>query len=680
MAREEICSKCLRPKTSAVGGSITQWVVSCVCDAPFSQNNDEEQQQEVLGLDLCTKCGKRIGAGRRGSFTQFIFRSQLCACGKVVNQDFLPEPHDPSFNIEIDDNEDEIELDAGKFPLERYKPLERLGRGGEGSVFRCRDRLLNKLVTVKTLDLMEPHQLVAFNESARANSRLVHEAIIQVLDFDVTETGVPYTVLEYFPSTGLHQYLKNHGPMGWEQADELFVRLAQALSYCHAHEILHGDIKPANILLASPDSTDCDIRLIDFSFPVARDLYRGGAEIEASARGPVGTPAYMAPELADGKTYDIACEIYSFGCVLFECLTGEQPFQAESTFDLMIKHINERAPRLQSVVDIEFGEPAEELVGRCLEKDPEARFHSMSEVVAGFDSVSGRQIDDQVPVRTKVSGSLLPAFVILIALGLCAFGYIQFRALDSTPSPGRFETGSVKEKAPVEASRFYAVDVAKGLIHAGGTIGKAEFEKLASRKELYSLQLLIESKVDWSAIPALSKSSLKSLILTNTNVRDSDLVYIAKISKLKVLCLDGCQITDAGIPHLRDLALSDLSIQQTDIGPRGIEQVSKIKTLTHLDLQALKKVKGVDLEPLKNLPLLHHLDINSTTFGEEGMRIISQLPIVDLEANAAGVTDKGLELLSGSKTLQIIEIDANPLLTDRGVKYLRAIKSLKVAR
>ena len=177
------CSKCHKPHKSTGSGFITQFLEVCVCNTALSASN----QAEVISL--CATCGKRIGAGREGSFTQYIFRSELCSCENPKPFHPTAAPGKISFSRRvaedlteletIPEDEAEIAVDADKFPLQRYRPTAILGSGASGTVYLCTDRLLNKRVAVKILHHLSAEQLISFQDEARLTSQLNHPNIVR---------------------------------------------------------------------------------------------------------------------------------------------------------------------------------------------------------------------------------------------------------------------------------------------------------------------------------------------------------------------------------------------------------------------------------------------------------------------------------------------------------------------
>ncbi|MBZ0186224.1 MAG: serine/threonine protein kinase, partial [Candidatus Obscuribacterales bacterium] len=252
MSNDSHCPICLSPRKAASQGSLTQWIVACACES------GDSQEAESHFINMCRACSKRIAEGRAGSFTQFIFRWDICQCETPrsyaidVDKTLSSEAEAYEFvegEAESETDEVEINFEPGLFPQKRYQPLRQLGSGGGGSVYLARDMLLNKLVAVKLLHVLDSRQLVAFQDEARATSKLVHPCIVSVLDFGVTEASVPYMVLEYVPGVSLQEVIARRGALDWEVCRKIFALVFDGISFAHDHQVFHRDITPANILL-----------------------------------------------------------------------------------------------------------------------------------------------------------------------------------------------------------------------------------------------------------------------------------------------------------------------------------------------------------------------------------------------------------------------------------------------
>ena len=375
--QEEICKKCGNPKSSG-SGSLTDFIRLCSCDQLTVESQEE--------IKFCGTCGKRVESGRVGSITQFVFRSDSCNCefpkvqSDTKSSDFESKPFT---GFEEADAEVELDLESDRFPLERYKPIELLGSGANGSVYLARDRLLGKKVAVKTLHFLNKEQLIQFQYEARATSKMVHPNIIEILDFGATEAGTPYMVLEYFEGIPVSELLKGKEFVNVEEALAIIKLTARALSHSHEQGIFHRDLKPSNILIKDIDKEE--MKLIDFGIAHVSELT--GNLTEYQGKTLAGTPNYMSPDVASGFKYTEASEVYSLGCVLFELLTGRPPFTGDSALEVLAKHSQERAPNVTSVSQLEIVPEIENIVSICLKKDPGDRYGNMNQLLDAIEQI-----------------------------------------------------------------------------------------------------------------------------------------------------------------------------------------------------------------------------------------------------------------------------------------------------
>ncbi len=257
----------------------------------------------------------------------------------------------------------------------RYEVLDKIGSGGMGTVYKARDLHLDRWVALKVLPpgLQEhPETLERFKREARALARLKHPSIAAVYDASV-ESGFPYLVLEFVEGENLEQVLAERGSLGVQEVVRMGVELAEALDHIHQHHVVHRDIKTSNIIIG-PEGRAV---VADFGIALVETLPR-------ISRGALGTPEYMSPEQVDGKPLDGRTDLYSFGVVLYECLTGTVPFdrKGESLAELtalMQAILEAPLPPLRTrCADV----PAwlATVVERCLAKKPEQRYGSGAEV------------------------------------------------------------------------------------------------------------------------------------------------------------------------------------------------------------------------------------------------------------------------------------------------------------
>jgi WD40 repeat protein len=289
----------------------------------------------------------------------------------------------------------ESERAASVVAVPGYEILRVLGRGGMGVVYQARHLALKRIVALKMIlagGHAGPQELARFRLEAEAVARLQHPNIVQVFEVGESE-GHPFCALEFVDGGTLASKINGQGLPGLDAA-RLVETLARAVQLAHSRNVVHRDLKPANVLLASdgvPKITD---------FGLARQTDNGSGETQAGAI--MGTPSYMAPEQASGRTREAgpAADIYSLGAILYECLTGRPPFRGQTlveTLDLVRSQEPVPPTHWQKKVPPDL----ETICLKCLRKEPEQRYTSAAELAD--DLVRWQQGE---PIRARPVGSV----------------------------------------------------------------------------------------------------------------------------------------------------------------------------------------------------------------------------------------------------------------------------------
>ncbi len=255
----------------------------------------------------------------------------------------------------------------------RYKLEAKLGSGGMSTVYLARDTTLDRPVAVKVMhrEMSEQaDQLQRFRQEARAVAKLSHPNVVAVIDAG-EDGGHPYIVFEYVEGETLKQRINRVGALDAQEALAYAIEIARGLTVAHARNMVHRDIKPQNVLIDSEGRA----KLTDFG--ISRQLEQDGM----TATGRVlGTTDYVAPEQAMGHPVDQRSDVYSLGVVLYEMLTGQVPFSADSQVGVAMKHVNEELPDVQQRRP-ELSAAAAMTVERATAKDPAQRYQEVGEMI-----------------------------------------------------------------------------------------------------------------------------------------------------------------------------------------------------------------------------------------------------------------------------------------------------------
>lgn len=321
----------------------------------------------------------------------------------------------------------------GKYRIERC-----LGAGGMGVVYKVLHTGLGRGFAAKVIHGTasgDPRFLRRFRVEAEALGGLEHPNIVNVTDFGVDpERNVPYLITEHLEGETLSERLRSSGPLPVEIALPLFDAMAAAIDHAHRHGILHLDLKPANVFLAKREDSD-QVKILDFGLAhvMRNDL------VADDPRGDdlrLGTPAYLAPELVQGQSPVTHSDIYAFGIVAYEVLTGRTPFEG-SLNELLRSHVSD-APVAPSQVHAPLPPELDAAVLSPLKKDPGARPGTAAEVVAGIREASvtaalRKWRQDEVPRRALWAACLALVSLLILSWvsGIDAVERIEGQSLDA---------------------------------------------------------------------------------------------------------------------------------------------------------------------------------------------------------------------------------------------------------
>lgn len=261
----------------------------------------------------------------------------------------------------------------------RYSILDLIGTGGMGDVFLAEHKTLGRRVALKRLQEQHVHDRAAvrrFYDEARLVNQISHENIVEMTDLVVGDDHV-FIVMELLEGRTIHDAIGREAPMPLSRIARIALQLCDALDACHRSGIVHRDLKPANIMLVNRLGNPDYVKLLDFGIAKLREETSEGAPGQVA-----GTPGFMAPEQLLGNPVDTRADLYSLGVVLFAMLTAQMPFVAAKPMDMMLAQVRDK-PRTPSEV---LGRPVppelEALIMRCLERNPQNRPSSVTEIAA----------------------------------------------------------------------------------------------------------------------------------------------------------------------------------------------------------------------------------------------------------------------------------------------------------
>lgn len=279
-------------------------------------------------------------------------------------------------------------LTRGMFIADRYEILELIGQGAAGAVYKVKHLALNKEFALKALNagvMTDDKSLRRFDAEAKTVGKLSNPYLIQVHDYGVTDSGIPYLVMDYIEGTNLSGEIARARHIEEERAIKLFSRVCVGLECAHANQIVHRDLKPSNIMLQLDERGEEIPRIVDFG--IAK---RQSSDSGLTQTGEIfGTPLYMSPEQCLGKPIDFRSDIYSLGCVMYEALSGSPPLAGSNPVETILRHVNDAPISLRKAcVGWKVSADLEKVVMACLEKDPAHRPSSVEVVRQNLERIS----------------------------------------------------------------------------------------------------------------------------------------------------------------------------------------------------------------------------------------------------------------------------------------------------
>jgi tRNA A-37 threonylcarbamoyl transferase component Bud32/DNA-binding CsgD family transcriptional regulator len=306
-----------------------------------------------LAQMVCQKCGAR-----------FSSEARLCA---YDGTSLTPLSDDPLI---------------GTVFADRYDIMTQIGVGGMSTVYKARHKFMGSHVAIKILAprlVPDLKNIKRFRQEAQVTSTLTHPNIVTAHDFGITPQGQIFLIMDYIEGRTLAAVIEEQGSLPLDRALNIFVQLCDALEHAHRRKVIHRDLKPGNIII-SQDEDGEHVKVVDFGIAkISRDIgpHNGSLTVQGEV---FGSPVYMSPEQCTDSSMDQRSDLYSLGCLMFESLTGCPPFCGSNTCETIRQQVFETTPAMQDVCEHKVPGQLEQVVRRCLEKDPASRFKSAGEV------------------------------------------------------------------------------------------------------------------------------------------------------------------------------------------------------------------------------------------------------------------------------------------------------------
>ncbi|MCK5055804.1 MAG: protein kinase [Candidatus Aminicenantes bacterium] len=260
----------------------------------------------------------------------------------------------------------------------RYKIIEELGRGGMGRVYKAEDTVLNTVVALKMIRpefLADSRMIHRFKTEILLAREIAHENVVRIYDFGELK-GVKFISMQYIEGKSLKELIEQSGPLPIEKVKKITKNICMGLSAAHKKGIVHRDLKPHNIMIDKNDN----VYITDFGLAIST----GASSIDQFG-SVVGTPQYIAPEQWMGEKVDYRSDIYTLGIIMYEMITGRQPFVADSDIGYFQKHLKEK-PVFPKTANLKVPGLWKKIIYKCLEKRKEYRYRQIEEILSDIEA------------------------------------------------------------------------------------------------------------------------------------------------------------------------------------------------------------------------------------------------------------------------------------------------------
>ncbi|CAN5185112.1 hypothetical protein BH10CYA1_BH10CYA1_41040 [soil metagenome] len=617
---------------------------------------------------------------------------------------------------------------------EKYQITSQIGSGGIGTVYIVRQIFLGKDFALKLLTGRD-HSDVAvrrFQQEARTTALLRHPNLVEVRDYGVHENDQPFLVMDLVQGYTLARLLKRSGTLAVEYTIALALEVSQGLKYAHAQGVVHRDIKPSNIMLLHPDEQPRTgtIKILDFG--IAKLLQSEDGEMQQLTKtGEIfGSPIYMSPEQCQGLNVDRRTDIYSLGCVIFECLAGSPPFLGENAMSTMLKRVTEDPATLKEAsLGLEFPPILEAIVRKMLEVDPEKRYQNFDLVIQDIlqlqqdceNKGSHAESDPVVKAKSKLHFTHLKdtCIVAVTAILSCAAMAIMdrqvfFREEFSPNNAARMEHKKQAELADKKFAQTF-IDY-KGILKyptrefIGDENNKQEVLRFPTKVGV----IRIGEEKQWRPAfgdiqtggkfvslsideePGADPELLKNLLDVNFGeisfpgkyrLTNETLSEIGKIKQLGSVDVDGGDISS--LEPIYDSKLSGLDIGETRVLGNEILKLKHLQDLERITFGPVDDPGSVlaELAKGKNLCGLHYKGAlpseNEAKLWREltksDVDIIAHMPKLQslIFQNCPQLDDACIKKLASVKTLQVLTIKDCQAVTPKSIPTFKKMTSLK---
>lgn len=552
----------------------------------------------------------------------------------------------------------------------RYQVMSTVGSGSTGTIYKGKQQPLGRLVAIKMLKIEDAEQAARFKQEAHLSSFLDHPNIIHVYDFGTTKNNQPFMVMDFIDGGDLSELINREGMIPKSECLHIFQQICDGMGHAHKKGIIHRDLKPSNIMLADLDGILPSVRIVDFGIALAL-----GPQSQEQTRTSkmFGSPYYMSPEQALGTELDARSDIYSLGCVMYETLTGTLPIAGNNPFNTLRMHLTEQPIGLRERCPVRrYSEQLENVVMKCLAKEPAKRFQTMEELKKALDTVPENEplprrpisasgvmpaAAFQPPRETRKGPSLklvvLTSCVLTLVGGLSAFCLTQFTPKQD-PHGKQVDDLDVAIKKLQKAAQAPRPGKRSQLSAASKANPFAPALLMSPTHKLIPATTKTEVSPDTTAIDKEQKEPSAEEIATQMN---SERDILCTSSSTNIFGHDNRRIM---VYKVSGSEAKSKLIQCLRLQPGANDVFFGFATLTK-----------DETEPLRNAPRIKHLAFNHCHFSDSVLAPLKDMPQLEgLTLNRGSLSDSFVQYLSNSPHLRILDLSVEPKLTEKVLEHL----------
>lgn len=269
----------------------------------------------------------------------------------------------------------------GKVIDNKYLIQSMLGEGGMAVVYKAHHTIMERTVVIKVMHgwlLANEKSIERFQRECKVTAKLSHPNIVTVFDVGMLGQKAPYLVMEFIKGEALADKIHRQGPLSFSTTANIIIQMCRGLQEAHNHGVIHRDLKPDNVLLQDKSDRPDWVKIVDFG--ISHIVHESGKRLTKTGRM-VGTPEYIAPEQLKDKPMDMRTDLYALGIMIYEMLTGHVPFEGESAESILMKHLMDDPPPMSKYKpEFKEGTPFDNIVIKLLQKDPDARYQTATEL------------------------------------------------------------------------------------------------------------------------------------------------------------------------------------------------------------------------------------------------------------------------------------------------------------